>query len=353
MCVLRKPGTTSSFFQNNKNLVLHPPFASPIEHSPSSTTQTLQTSPITMATQTSKLFKYASRGGRTLSEHLRRHQRSSYIGAPGILVSRTFGTLPEDGFLTSARDDILLHPEPLPALAYAYDYDYDEGEEDSGSGIIANSDSYANILSRFDTKHDVTSHRSDFLLTSAAGGPPSNRGLPSSAPYPVPPSMVSGKGSHVGGGGTGRQRCPMCGATVTFRCGNEEHTYYCASCSGWFQVDRGAVLTAEGNKSDQSSPYEDFIGKNRPTKLGDPEILMRHVSTPYHAVAYMASLIAHALSALFTDTGAPSALRSWARSYSASTTNGDDGTTKRRHRCPIIPVCKTNTNSSRNSSGIK
>jgi hypothetical protein len=95
---------------------------------------------------------------------------------------------------------------------------------------------------------------------------------------------ISYRKAGGGGGGTGRHRCPKCGATVTFRCDFEENTFYCASCSGWFFANPETIQAraAGGGNIGDGSSYEEFLAKNGPKKTStpgtEPEILMQHVS---------------------------------------------------------------------------
>jgi predicted RNA-binding Zn-ribbon protein involved in translation (DUF1610 family) len=264
--------------------------------------------PLTMATQTSNILKYATRGARTLTEHFGRRQvTTNLLCAKGISVSRNFGTRQNDGFLISEKDEFAANPEPL--LAYAYAYDYDDGEED-GSMNSANTFSSTARSARGATIYDVTNRRSGGPLASAGGGPPDSRGPSSSAPYPPPSSMASGKGRNIGGGGNGRHRCPKCGTTVTFRCDYEENTFYCASCSSWFAVSPSTIMSREEEKGEDGSPYEEFMGKTRPRNVAEPEIMMRHVSvnsdlqeSPFFFISFHVYMLI-----CVAGTGAPSAV---------------------------------------------
>lgn len=234
-----------------------------------------------MATQISRLLRYATRGARGFAEQLGRRQVSNYCsrGSGGFSGARTFSSGNRDGFLEN--DSFAGQAEPLPALALAYDYDDEEWEDESSDLPENNSDSHFNRLAQHAVKHDVTGQNIHYTpLASAAGGlPPGRAGGPSaSTPYPSPSSMVSGKGRHAGGGGNGRHRCPKCGTTVTFRCDFEENTFYCASCSGWFVVSPSTFVAGEEEIMQDGSPYEEFMAKNGSHNTADPEILMRHVS---------------------------------------------------------------------------
>ena len=238
----------------------------------------------TMPTQTSRLLRYVARGAHTLAENLERRHVINHMRGTGISVSRSFGTLQNDGFLASDNNGFLRHSEPLPALAFAYDYDDDEAENGNMNPSELNSSSNDDRLAPYPVDNVVTSRGGDFFLAAAAGGPPSGRGHFAPTLSSKPSSMVSGKGSHVGGGGNGRHRCPKCGTTVTFRCDYEENTFYCASCSGWFVVSPSTIMAGELDKMEDGSPYEEFMGKSRSARMADPEILMRHVSINNYAV---------------------------------------------------------------------
>ena len=192
--------------------------------------------------------------------------------------------LAENSSILSENEQFIHIPQPLPAVAY----DYDDGDFDDeiGSNSIdqtsaINLEAQHDVVNNF--LHDVTTSRrmgTEFLGTS--GG--TRRGPTS--PYPPPSSVDASKSGPTrkasgggGGGGGGRHRCPKCGTTVTFRCDFEENTFYCASCSGWFQANPNTIVgnDASRNKAD-GSPYEEFLAKNGPKKVGEPEILMRHVS---------------------------------------------------------------------------
>jgi hypothetical protein len=240
-----------------------------------------------MTTTTSIMLRSASRGARSLSEHLGRKRvtnlRLNHRSSASGTVSRTFGTQHnnDDVFSALSAANGAFSQEPQPMLAVAYDY-YDddfEEEDDDAAQIIGNTSSDPHFSAQHAVKHDVTSRRIGMPLSSASDGS-TGRGPSSSTPYPPPSSMISqkaGASRKVGGGGSGRHRCPKCGTTVTFRCDYEDNTFYCASCSGWFVVNPNTVHANEDGKPD-GSPYEEFMAKNGPRKASDPEILMRHVS---------------------------------------------------------------------------
>ena len=238
-----------------------------------------------MPTQTSRLLRYVARGAQNLPENLGRRQAFSQVRVTGICVLRSFGTLQNDGFRTLDKDEFLRHPEPLPALAYAYAYDDDQDETEVEGGsmnsVQRHSLSKNDRSARHVVDYDFTSRRVDLILASTAGGPPSGRSPSSPTLSSQPSSVVTGKGSQMGGGGNGRHRCPKCGTTVTFRCDYEENTFYCASCSGWFVVSPSTMMGGEA-KVEDGSPYEEFMGKSRSGRMADPEIVMRHVSANKH-----------------------------------------------------------------------
>lgn len=227
------------------------------------------------------MIRSASRGARVLTEHLGRQQASSLrlncrVTTSAIGSRTSFSTRECDDVFTplSGHATFREYPQPLPAVAYVYDYDegHENDMEESTKRSSISKDQYS-------VRNDVASRGLDMPLSSAAGGS-SGRGPSSVTPYPPPSSMVSAKGGparKVGGGGSGRHRCPKCGTTVTFRCDYEENTFYCASCSGWFVINPNTVMVTEDDKVD-GSPYEEFMARNGPRRTADPEILMRHVS---------------------------------------------------------------------------
>ena len=233
------------------------------------------------------MIRSASKGAKSLSEHLGRQQTSSLrlncrVNTSAVGSRISFSTRQNDGVLTpfSEQTSCREQPQPHPAVAYAYDFDDDHADdlkELHDHKISREQTAFSGIRS---VKHDVTDRRIGTPLTSAAGGA-SGRGPSSSTPYPPPSSMVSSKEAHLrkvgGGGGGGRHRCPKCGTTVTFRCDYEENTFYCASCSGWFVANPNVIMSNEDGKPD-GSPYEEFMAKNSAERTSDPEVLMRHVS---------------------------------------------------------------------------
>jgi len=230
------------------------------------------------------MFRSASRGARTLSEHLGRKRvanlRLNHRGTASGTASRSFGTQQNDDVFStlSGKASFAQEPQPLAAVAYAYDDDF-EDDTTSHEVQIGNTSSDQHLSAQHAVKkYDVTSRRIGIPLSSASDGA-TGRGPSSSTPYPPPSSMMSSKpgaSRKVGGGGGGRHRCPKCGTTVTFRCDYEDNTFYCASCSGWFVVNPNTIHANDDGKPD-GSPYEEFMAKNLPRKVSDPEILMRHV----------------------------------------------------------------------------
>eukprot|EP00980_Cylindrotheca_fusiformis_P009730 scaffold2149_cov187-Cylindrotheca_fusiformis.AAC.8 len=180
----------------------------------------------------------------------------------------------------SENEQFHIHPVPLPAVAYD-DYD-DDYEYDDETLSESTSHSYLFIpddkaeTPRIVKSHDVTSS------TLVAGGGKSGHGPTSSHPYPAPSSVESQKAGPIrkvgGGGGGGRHRCPKCGTTVTFQCEDEENSFYCASCSGWFVVNPNQITGNDQKKTDgSSSPVKKFMANNESDKGGGAEILMRHI----------------------------------------------------------------------------
>jgi len=147
--------------------------------------------------------------------------------------------------------------EPLPAFAYDYIDNEDDHEDDwMGKKEEKNTQQVAS------TNMSSPGSNSEFKLIykthpnrgSRDGG--GGRGDEIS-PYPPtsteqqkedqqmnfsnPGSVRKGRGGNQGnggggggGGGSGRRRCPKCGTTITFKCEDEDNTFYCASCAGWF-----------------------------------------------------------------------------------------------------------------------
>lgn len=147
-------------------------------------------------------------------------------------------------------DEIRL-PLPEPALALAYEYeDDDEADSHEPEETIR--------------QQSADPERQLNYNITAASGPR----VPSSSPYPPPSNYDQGKviprgKSGSGGGGGTRNRCPKCGASVTFRHGDfEENTFYCAACSGWFVMSDEMV--------------EKQIHAKRSSE--DPPVLMQHIS---------------------------------------------------------------------------
>jgi len=172
---------------------------------------------------------------------------------------------------------------PQPALALAYDYcDPEEPESENDSynvdSIYAISDGakYAPWAST--------------AMSSRGLPPPQHPASPStsSSPYPAPTeydgktvsSKFGGSGGGDGGGpgGGGRHRCPKCGTFVTFRHGDfDDHSYYCAACSGWFYISPNQVTASE---AEERASYEQMLKQEhqrRTQKQDDAQILMRHL----------------------------------------------------------------------------
>ena len=207
--------------------------------------------------------------------------RLNYRACASGTISRTFGTQQNDDVFSglSAKDPFVQEPEPMVAVAFSFDDDSDDYGM-SHEAEIGNASIEKHFLAHHAQSHDLTSRILGIPLISASGDGATGRGPSSSTPYPPPSSVVSAKAGvsrKAGGGGGGRHRCPKCGTTVTFRCDYEDNTFYCASCSGWFVVNPSTIHASENDKPD-GSPYEEFMAKNGPRKVSDPEILMRHVS---------------------------------------------------------------------------
>jgi len=214
------------------------------------------------------MIRHASKGFRVLSGYLRREKLSnSWLNHRNYTLTRCGGSFStqqngEDFPSRTGKKYSSDAPEPLVAVAYAYDF----------KDGLSNEEICDVTMAQHAVKHDVT--RFGTPKASESGGP-TGRGPSSSNPYPPPSSMASSNGaqnSKSGGGGSGRHRCPSCGTTVTFRCDNDENSFYCATCAGLFVVNPSKVHTSEESKSSES-PYEGFS----PHTPSDPEILMRYI----------------------------------------------------------------------------
>ena len=159
----------------------------------------------------------------------------------------------------------IVDPLPVPALAIAFDYqDYDYEDTDAHTMT-----SKYGVNSTMNTSSSPrwSSSSSQIRKASSGGGPPSSGG--------------------GGSGGSGKQKCPKCGMSATFKHSDfEDNAFYCATCSGWFLVKDGSVsanvggvISAVSQKNIGSvyGAFKDTAGsyEKRPSS---PKILMQHVS---------------------------------------------------------------------------
>jgi hypothetical protein len=177
-----------------------------------------------------------------------------------------------------ASDDhhALMDSLPVPALAIAYDYqDYDDDDDDEDNDAQNITSKYGDNSTMNSLSSTSSSSFSQMRKASGGGGPPSG-------------------GGSGGGGGDGKQKCPKCGMSATFKHSDfEESAFYCATCSGWFLVKDGSIsatggVAASGGGAGASSQknvgrvYGAFkdtttAGSND-KKASSPKILMQHVS---------------------------------------------------------------------------
>jgi hypothetical protein len=226
------------------------------------------------------------------------HLKSKHL-ASGKLM---FSTMRDDSpcsFLTGKRSfSSFATPEPLPAVAYDYEDPYDD-ETDHYTTLESSSEPSSGRLS-FQHHHgvksskfldDVTSRKwSNAEIISAAGaGSSSGRGPTASTPYPPPSSVdptTNKAGSRKYGGGGGRHRCPKCGTHMSFRHVDfEENTFYCATCSGWFNANPN-IITGDGAGKGDGLPYDEFLAKKGTKNPDEHHILMQHVSSYEVSVAH-------------------------------------------------------------------
>ena len=184
----------------------------------------------------------------------------------------------------------------MPAVAYsdACDFYDDIGDYDYNGNSAGCSEGMQNIMSVHQPSHE--------LLASAAGG--ANGGGSNIGGG----SMMgggggrfvgngSGGGSSGGAGGGPSQRCPKCGANVTFQeasaataaSGMQSNCFYCAACSGWFLIQPNSSeeeSTSAHSKyllSKMAAEGEERRSAGLPTspsnrKISQPQFVMQHVS---------------------------------------------------------------------------
>jgi len=153
---------------------------------------------------------------------------------------------------------------PVPALAIAYDYqDYDYEDTDAHTMTSKYGE---NSTMNTSSSPRWSSSSSQIRKASSGGGPPSSGG--------------------GGSGGSGKQKCPKCGMSATFKHSDfEDNAFYCATCSGWFLVKDGSVsanvggvISAVSQKNIGSvyGAFKDTAGsyEKRPSS---PKILMQHI----------------------------------------------------------------------------
>jgi ATP-dependent Clp protease ATP-binding subunit ClpX len=161
---------------------------------------------------------------------------------------------------------------PVPALAIAYDYqDYDDDEEDSDAQNITSKYGDNSTMNTLSSSSSSSSRQ--MRKASGGGGPP------------------SGGGS---GGGDGKQKCPKCGMSATFKHSDfEESAFYCATCSGWFLVKDGSISASGGVAASVggvgASSSQKNVGRvygafkdmstagSNDKKPSSPKILMQHI----------------------------------------------------------------------------
>ena len=171
----------------------------------------------------------------------------------------------------------------MPAVAHCdfdvyddiddYEYDNKDDRAHQASHVDIHASAAGGNSGRGSTMVGGNSH-SDNTTSRFVGGPPNG-------------------GS--GGGGHSYQRCPKCGASVTFQDssknkGMQNNCFYCAACSGWFLVKptnnsssiemdeskyllskMAAAAAAEGNG-------EKIVGAPSNRKISQPQFVMQHVS---------------------------------------------------------------------------
>ena len=171
----------------------------------------------------------------------------------------------------------LMDSLPVPALAIAYDYqDYDDDEDEEDSDTQNITSKYGDNSTMNTLSSSSSSSFSQMRKASGGGGPPSG-------------------GGSGGGGGDGKQKCPKCGMSATFKHSDfEESAFYCATCSGWFLVKDGSIsatggVAASGGGAGASSSQKN-VGRvygafkdtttagSNDKKASSPKILMQHVS---------------------------------------------------------------------------
>mmetsp|Transcript_22683 Transcript_22683/g.37375 ORF Transcript_22683/g.37375 Transcript_22683/m.37375 type:complete len:796 (+) Transcript_22683:59-2446(+) len=181
-----------------------------------------------------------------------------------------------------AKRMIHIQPLPMPAVAHCdfdvyddiddYEYDNKDDRAHQASHVDIHASAAGGNSGRGSTMVGGNSH-SDNTTSRFVGGPPNG-------------------GS--GGGGHSYQRCPKCGASVTFQDssknkGMQNNCFYCAACSGWFLVKptnnsssiemdeskyllskMAAAAAAEGNG-------EKIVGAPSNRKISQPQFVMQHM----------------------------------------------------------------------------
>lgn len=188
------------------------------------------------------------------------HIYSNLLKRSLLLNSRTGSSVSSSSSMSYVTSCIVHHrshfmdSQPIPAVAIQYDEDDDHNYFDDNdniaqevSSVVADTDSIT---------RDVSMKWNTSRMKNSTAWTTSNSGVDS---FPTFSSSSTRKLSGNGGSG-GRQKCPKCGMSVTFKHADfESNTFYCATCSNWFLVKS----SEEGNTQQYSPQNKGVYGMFR------------------------------------------------------------------------------------------